>query len=104
MRDYGTSIITTHAKKRIKQRLGISKKLSKSIVKKALEKGIHHDELKGNLKIYIDEIHSQTHEATTVKILNDYIYLFKGIILITVMKLPNEYKSELAKIIKKKKE
>ncbi len=83
----------------------MSKKVSKSLAKKALEKGISHNELKGDLKMYIDERYCRTvsipGEEKVIKILNDHVYVFKGIFLITVMKLPNEYKSIVAKIKKR---
>ena len=45
-------IVTHHAKKRLKQRMGINKKSYDKISKRALEEGLKHSETSGLLRKY----------------------------------------------------
>lgn len=51
-------IVTKHAERRIRQRLGINKKSTEKAAEKALQFGIAHSEAKGKLSRHMDGIFS----------------------------------------------
>lgn len=76
---------TTHAKKRTKERIGISKKLADKNAKKAMQYGVPRKKTNGKLRRYLDKF-----EADNVKVYNRYVYLFSwDKALITVIPLPS---------------
>ena len=82
-------IITTHAKKRAKERLGIGKNLTVKLAEKALTYGLTHSDTKGSLKRYCDKIYLSHRKANNIRIYNRKIFVFKDSILITIINLPN---------------
>lgn len=82
-------IVTTHAKKRAKERLGISKNLTIKLAEKALTYGLTHSDAKGSLKKYCDKIYLSHKKANNIRIYNRKVFVFKDSILITIINLPN---------------
>jgi len=74
--------ITSHANKRIKQRIGIPKKSAHTNAEKALIYGVSHKDTSGTLCRY---------SAGNIKIYNDFVYIFCVETLITVFSLPKCY-------------
>jgi hypothetical protein len=83
-------IVTCHAKERVKERLGISKKLTSKIADKALKHGVKHFNAKGKLKKYMDSLYLNNKKANNITIYNREVYIFKDLILITVLNLPKD--------------
>ena len=95
-------VVTNHGEQRVKDRLGLSKKLADKISQKALEHGIKHSETKGSLKRYIDALYLKHKKANNIRIYHRKVYLFKEEILITVLNLPNRYSAITDKLQKNK--
>ena len=103
----GNVVISDHASKRIRQRLGVGKKGQQKLVKKAYENGISESTAKGVLKSYFSYVMDKSNKGTTIRIYNDKVYLFgplesdeKRKILVTVIPLPTKYRAEYKNAIK----
>lgn len=95
--------VTTHGKKRIKQRCNISKKSIYKHVGKALEKGITHSETKGSLNRYLTSLYFKNGTANNIRIYNFKVFIFAGSTLITVFDVPAKYRNTVEAISKNKK-
>ncbi|MNJ90162.1 hypothetical protein D3C87_77560 [compost metagenome] len=98
------AVLTDHSEQRIKDRLGLSKKIADKAAQKALDKGLSHAETKGSLRRFIDALYLREKKANNIKIYNRKVYLFKDVVLITVLNLPNKYSSVADKLQKHKNE
>lgn len=87
-------VVTHHAVKRIRERVGVTKKASDALALRALDEGLSHTELKGNLRKFVDGLFLRSKSANNMRVLHDKVYLFKNNLLITVISLPHN----LAKI------
>lgn len=83
-------IVTKHAEKRIRQRLGINKKSTDKAAEKALQFGITHAETKGKLHRHLDGIFLLNYKPTNMRVYNHSVYLFRDTKLITVLPLPRK--------------
>lgn len=103
MEDENSVIVTRHAEKRIRQRLGLNKKSTERAAEKALQFGVTHAEAKGNLCRYLDGIFLLNYRPTNIRVYNHSVYLFCDTKLITVLPLPNNLWIYADKLQKKKK-
>lgn len=94
--------ITYHGEQRIKDRVGISKKIADKVADKALQFGIRHCEVSGELKRFLDKIYLSYKKSNNTRIYNQKVYLFNGVTLITVLDLPNKFFKVVEKIKKQK--
>lgn len=85
-------IVTKHAKKRVKERVGISKKLVEKNAEKALKFGIKHSDTTGRLNRYFSHLYFVNKNANNVRIYNKKVYIFCDERLITVFDLPQKYR------------
>lgn len=85
-------IITNHAKKRIKNRLGLNKNVIEKISNEAFKNGLKHSEVKGSFKRYLDKIYLSHENGNNMRIYNQKIFLFHNNILITILDFPSRYK------------
>jgi len=85
-------VVSDHAMKRIRKRIGISKKSAHSLAYRAFEKGIKRKDVKGSFKRYLDGIYFKYCSANNVGVYGNHVYLFGGTTLITVFTLPSKYK------------
>jgi predicted HAD superfamily Cof-like phosphohydrolase len=90
--------VSHHAEQRIKDRIGVSKKIADKVAERALEKGITHSETTGRLRRLIDALYLKDRRANNIRIYAEKIYLFADNTLITVINLPNKYKKILEKV------
>ena len=94
--------ITDHGGQRIKDRVGLSKKIADKIAEKALCLGIKHEDTKGSLRRYLDAVYLKKEIPNNIRVYNRKVYLFRNNLLITVLDLPNQYHGTVDKINKKK--
>lgn len=82
-------LITKHAEKRIRKRLGVPRSAVDKIAQDAFDNGIRHSEVSGRVKRFIDGqfLHNENH-ADNIRIHNRYVFIFKKDTLITVFGLP----------------
>lgn len=95
-------VVTNHGRKRVKDRLGLSKKIAAKNAERALQFGITHAETGGKLHRHLDGIFLLNYKPNNMRVYNHSIYLFCGNALITVLPLPNRFCSYADKLQKKK--
>lgn len=93
--------ITNHASRRLKERGGFNKKSYQEIADRAVEKGLDHSELNGNLKKFVDGMACRSKSGNLFKIYSEKLFIFHDNILITVIHLPNNLKKIANKLAKK---
>jgi len=92
--------ITKHAEQRIRKRFGINKRAVDSHAAKAFKYGTHWKNCRGALRNYMEKtIDKQEGAANNAKVYNQYVYLFRGTMLITILQLPRRH-HEAARQIK----
>lgn len=104
MEDKRDVVVTRHAEKRIRQRLGLNKKSTEKAAEKALRFGVTHAETKGKLCRHLDGIFLLNHRPTNMRVYNHSVYLFRDTKLITVLPLPNSLWTYADKLQRQKKE
>ena len=89
----GELTVTHHAKKRLKQRMGINKKSYDKISKRALEEGLKHSETSGLLNKYLNKIFlSHDRKAGKLRVYHQKIFVFTSDnILVTILQLPPHF-------------
>ena len=83
--------ISNHAKKRTKERLGLSKKIAELNAEKALKYGFGHKDAKAGLKRYITHLYFQYEKGSLYKVYHRNIYIFRDNVLITVIPVPHKF-------------
>lgn len=91
-------IVTRHAEQRIRERVGLPKRIADKAAAKALSDGVRRTETTGRLRRYLDALYHARNEANNICVWADKVYLFHNVILITVLNLPNDYKNAYKKI------
>ena len=90
--------VSRHAAKRTKERVGLSKKIADKNAQKALDEGITHAETRGSLNRYLNHIYFSDRTINNVRIYQHNVYLFAGKTLVTILPLPQKYRSTVDKI------
>jgi hypothetical protein len=85
--------ISKHAEERANERLGLPIKPFEKLANKALSNGIKHSDTVGRLNKYITSLFFYNKSANNTRIYGEFIYLFNNETLITVLNLPNNFKS-----------
>lgn len=94
-------IITRHARKRIKERMGLPKKAIHRHMYKVIQSGIHQDQMIGRLREYaILVIESHDNNCNSTLLYGHHLFLFNDSVLVTVLDVPTELK-ELATLLQK---
>ncbi len=77
--------VTSHAKKRLKQRSGISKGSADKIAARALGWGITHAQARGTLKLLMDALYLDYKAANNLRFYGGKVFIFHSQTLITVI-------------------
>lgn len=85
--------ITNHAKRRMKQRCGVSKRACSKMAKKVFTNGVKHSETTGDLNKWITTLFFRHKTANNIRIYGGQAYIFCGHVLVTVIPIPNEMKN-----------
>lgn len=93
--------VTKHGQLRLKERAGFNRVAALRMAARALTEGISHGETTGRLRNYLDGLYRSNYVANNMRIHGEFIYLFTGETLITVLNLPNEHKKAANKLRKK---
>lgn len=92
---------TRHGAKRTKERVGISKKIADSNAERAHLNGVPAKEISGSLRRYIDGLYIRSKTLDEIRVYNCNVYLFSNGNLITVMPLPQKYRSTATSLQRK---
>ncbi len=98
------TIVTKHAKYRMKQRCGIGKNSISRMVKKVYQLGVRHAETSGNLRKWVDKQYFYNQSANQIRLYGDKAYIFHNDTLITVIQIPHNLIPEVTAIRKFKEE
>ena len=90
-------ILTKHSISRLQQRCGVSKKNAPKVAKRAFRTGITHAETHGELHRFLDSIYLSQKKGTNMRIYGNAVYVFKGDVLITVIRIPDNLLIEIKK-------
>lgn len=88
----------------MKQRCGLQHKSMDRVAKLAMERGLKHSDLSGQLRKWVDHVWARSSGANCFRLYGDKIYLFKGSKLITVMQIPNDLIKEVKRSKKRREE
>jgi hypothetical protein len=86
-------IITKHAYKRAKERMGVNKNALNRIAKRAFEKGLKQSDVNGKIKEVFEILYNTEKTANNIRIYGEFIYIFADNRLLTVIQVNNEYKN-----------
>lgn len=89
--------LTTHAKRRMRQRSGITAGHHRAMNKKVFKAGIPFKSTQGALRDYINKINHKNNTFIDTRVYGNNIYLFKHNTLITVLNLPEDISCNLSK-------
>ena len=89
--------LTKHSITRLEQRCGVSKKNAPTVAKRAFKRGITHAETHGELHRFLDSIYLSQKKGTNMRIYGNAVYVFKGDVLITVIRIPDNLLIEIKK-------
>lgn len=95
-------VVSKHGERRMRNRMGVPKKSTKRMAKKALEFGLTHSESSGRLHRYLDKLVLSHDAGATIRIYHQYVYLFGGERLITAFILPNNLQKTAAAQVKRR--
>lgn len=90
-------ILTKHSISRLEQRCGVSKKNASKVAKRAFRTGITHAETHGELHRFLDSIYLSQKKGTNMRIYGNAVYVFKGDVLITVIRIPDNLLTQIRK-------
>ena len=90
--------LTTHGRKRSKERCGFGKSATARTAPIALEEGLRHCDVVGSLKRFLDGLYLSHRNANNMRVWNKKAYLFAGEVLITIIDIPSKYHKTIDKI------
>lgn len=90
--------LTKHSVDQAKSRLGINRKALQRLADKAYDTGLTHSQVNGSLSRYMDRLWFHGCKTNNMRVYGEYIYLFAGETLITILKIPNKYKSYIKEL------
>ena len=89
------AMVTNHARKRFKQRLGVHKTDTKKNARRALKEGLSQGDVRGGLSRYMSGVYFR-HRANNIRLFNGFTYVFQGETLVTVFKVPDKFREAAA--------
>ena len=90
--------ITKHAKKRIMARVRIPKRAIRRFVMRAVKDGKSIADFDGWTKNYIRDRYRTVNGVTLVSVYQDFVFIWSGDNLITVLNLPDSAKDKIKNI------
>ena len=93
--------VTKHARQRIHEREGVGKGKAERRARLALERGFTVEQTKGKLRKWLEFQWEYNKTADGMRIYGDKLYVFSGVILITVIQLPGDFKHNLKAYIRR---
>lgn len=101
------AVLTKHAELRIKERCGLGKHGGKRLTEIAYENGISLEEATGQLKRYIQHVIDKSYiylnnNEKTIKIYAEKVWIYDDYVLITVIPIPKDLRTQANIQIKRK--
>lgn len=95
-------VVTKHAEKRLRERMGLGKKAVQRAAEMAFDKGIKHAETTGNLNKWITSLYFNNKTANNIRLYNDKAWIFVGKNLITVLQIPASLKKSVKDVLNRR--
>lgn len=92
--------VSKHAKTRLKQRCGVTKKSSVKMARRAYNMGIRHNETKGDLNKWISYLYYKHRSANNIRLYGGKAYIFCKDMLVTVINIPHNLLDNFDSMIK----
>lgn len=86
----GEVTITKHAYNRARKRLSWRPETLERMAKRALRKGIKHDDADKILDQFFIKTYKNQYKANNVRIYGENVYIFKDRVLLTIFRAPND--------------
>jgi len=102
----GVCVITRHGEQRIRERVGLPKKAVKRCAMRAMTNGLSYNEANGELLKYLNRLSKDSHGGwcDNIKVYGDKVYLFYGLILVTVLTIPTKHRKQAIRQQRRKRE
>ncbi len=91
--------LTHHSKRRMHERIGITRGNAKKYAKKVLENGIHHKDTTGELNLWMNREFLRHGSANNMRYYAGNLYIFSDLLLITVLKARPEIENNLSEYV-----
>ena len=89
-----------HAKKRVKERCGVSKKTADRVAKLARERGVERENTKGPLRRWLDAKYLNSDANSTLVVWGDKAYVFSAQnVLVTCLQIPSVITKNMKRMI-----
>lgn len=95
-------IVTKHAEKRLRERMGLGKRAIQRAAETAFDKGIKHAETTGNLNKWVTSLYFNNKTANNIRLYNDKAWIFAGKNLITVLQIPASLKKSVNDVLNRR--
>jgi hypothetical protein len=95
--------LTQHSEKRIRERVGVNKSSADRQLQLAMERGVHHADMKGNLRKWVDsKVFSRKEFRPYPIVYNNHLYLTNKTKqqVVTVLPVPQNIQKNIKKYIK----
>ena len=93
-------IVSKHAKKRIKERCGVSKKSADRIAEMVITRGVSQESTKGPLKRWLDEKALNSDLGSTLLVWGDKAYIISDRnVMVTCLQIPPTITKNMKKMI-----
>jgi len=79
------AFITDHARRRLKERVGLPKRAMQRMADRALQEGQCHRDARGRARRYLDRLYLKEETANQIRVHGAFVYLFEDRRLITVL-------------------
>lgn len=89
-----TWIVSKHAEKRIRQRLGLPRAAVTKFIEEAKQGGICSSDVSGSVKRYLDRFYFNNGPGNRGVIYGNHVFVLNGDVLITVIPLPHKIKQK----------
>ena len=94
--------VTRHADGCMRERVGVPRRAVEKLARKALTDGLTRHDFHGPLRRYLDALYHYNRSAVNIRVWSEKVYIFSDRnVLITVLDLPNKYKSRANSAAKK---
>lgn len=93
--------ISRHARQRMKERCGFSRKTQERMALKAFQEGITHAQSRGRLNKWVTSLYFKNKSANNIRIYGDYAYIFCGETLATVIPVPADIRKDIKNMERK---
>ena len=92
--------VTRHGKKRMKQRIGVSKGFADEFIQRAWEEGLSHSQVKGELKAWMDKEYLLQKQANNCRFYAGKLFIFCNKILVTILDGDMKFERNLQDYVK----